>query len=41
MKHWQRLLLWSASLLVMLGVFSLYLRPDFMRDLADLVWSCL
>jgi len=41
MKPWQRLLLWSLSLLALLGVFSLYLRPAFMRDLADLVWSCL
>lgn len=41
MKRWQRALLWSISLLVLLGVFSLYLRPAFMRDLADLLWSCL
>lgn len=41
MRHWQRLLLWSVSLLALLGVFSLYLRPGFMRDLADLMWSCL
>ncbi len=41
MKTWQRILLWSASMLALLGVFSLYLRPGFMRDLADLAWSCL
>ncbi len=41
MKSWQRLLLWCASLSLLLGVFWLYLRPDFTRDLADLAWSCL
>lgn len=41
MMAWLRALLWSVSLLVLLGVFSLYRRPDFMRDMADLIWSCL
>lgn len=41
MTPWLRVLLWSVSLLALLGVFSLYLRPDFVRDMADLIWSCL
>ncbi len=41
MKRWQRAMLRGIGLLVLLGVFSLYLRPAFMRDLADLMWSCL
>lgn len=31
---------WVAALLVLLGVFALYTRPGFLRDMADLVWSC-
>jgi hypothetical protein len=41
MKPSQHALLWGLVLLVLLGVFSLYLRPEFMRDLSDLVWACL
>ena len=33
-------LLRFASLLVLLAVFSLYFRPGFMQDVADLLWSC-
>jgi hypothetical protein len=40
-KSWQRPLLWALVLLLLLAVFSLYQQPAFMRDLADLVWSCL
>lgn len=41
MKAGTRWLLRALALLVLMAVFSLYLRPDFMRDLADLAWSCL
>jgi hypothetical protein len=37
---WRRALLWALFLLLLLAVFSLYRQPAFMRDLADLVWSC-
>ncbi len=35
-----RLLLGLAAIAVLLGVFTLYTRPSFARDLADLLWSC-
>ena len=30
----------AAALAVLLAVFGLYLRPDFMLTLADQLWSC-
>ncbi len=36
----QRALLWLAALLVLLGVFLLYTRPDFLLTLADQLWAC-
>ncbi len=36
----QRALLWLATLLVLLGVFLLYTRPDFLLTLADQLWAC-
>jgi len=41
MRPGLRPLLWGASLLALAAVFALYLQPDFMRLLADQVWSCL
>ena len=29
-----------AAVLVLLAVFALYLRPDFMLTLADQIWAC-
>jgi type II secretory pathway component PulM len=34
------LLAWGAALLVLLGVFLLYTRPDFLLTLADQLWAC-
>jgi hypothetical protein len=31
---------YSAAVLVVLAVFSLYLRPDFLVNLANQVWAC-
>jgi hypothetical protein len=31
---------WAVALAMLLGVFSLYVRPDFMVMLADMVWAC-
>ena len=31
---------WTGALAAALGVFSLYVRPDFMVMLADLAWAC-
>ena len=40
MKTHHRFWLWGSALLVLLAVFSLYLRPDFLLTLADQLWSC-
>jgi len=36
----QRVLIWSSAVLVLLAVFSMYQRPDFLLTLADQLWSC-
>ncbi len=33
-------LAWSATLAVLLAVFALYTRPDFLVTLADQIWAC-
>lgn len=33
-------LAWAAALLLLLAVFALYTRPDFLVTLADQVWAC-
>ena len=40
MTVWQRTGLWVAAGLALAGTFALYLRPHFLVDLADRVWSC-
>ncbi|WP_309275491.1 hypothetical protein [Comamonas sp.] len=40
LKRWQHTVIWAAVLAVLLAVFALYLRPDFMLTLADQVWAC-
>ncbi|MHA7599763.1 hypothetical protein ACX12L_07450 [Alicycliphilus sp. T452] len=30
----------ALALAVLLGVFALYLQPEFMRTLADQIWAC-
>ncbi|MEY3380925.1 MAG: hypothetical protein ACO3AC_13165 [Hylemonella sp.] len=35
-----RLLIWLAIGAVLLAVFALYARPDFLRSLADQIWAC-
>ncbi len=36
-----RKLVWMATALaVLLGVFGLYLQPDFMVQMANQIWSC-
>ena len=40
LKLWQRSLIWAAVLTVLLAVFAMYLKPEFMRTLADQVWAC-
>jgi hypothetical protein len=36
----RRLALYVLAVAVVLGVFALYLRPDFLRTLADQLWAC-
>ena len=35
-----RILAYALALVVLLAVFSLYLRPEFMVSLAQQVWLC-
>lgn len=36
----KKLLAYGAALAVLLSVFALYLRPQTMVALADMVWAC-
>jgi hypothetical protein len=36
----RKLALYSAAILACLGVFAMYLRPDFMVTLAGQIWAC-
>lgn len=40
MTPWKTTLLAAAALLVLLAVFMLYTRPDFMVDVSNFMWSC-
>ena len=33
-------LAYSAATAVLLGVFAMYTRPDFLVTLADQIWAC-
>lgn len=37
---WRKVLAWGMALLVLLAVFTLYTRPDFLLTLADQLWAC-
>ena len=39
-KFSTKLLAWTVAVAASLGVFSLYVRPDFMVVLANQVWAC-
>ncbi len=36
----RKLMATAAAVAVLLGVFSLYLRPDFLVTLAGQIWAC-
>jgi len=36
----RKVLAWAVALLVLLAVFMLYTRPDFLLTLADQLWAC-
>jgi len=40
MARRHKLLVYAAALAVLLGVFALYTRPEFLMNLADQLWSC-
>ncbi len=39
-KRAHQWLAWAAALALLLAVFALYTRPDFLVTLADQVWAC-
>jgi hypothetical protein len=36
----RKLLVYAAAVIVLLAVFVLYTRPDFLKTLADQIWAC-
>ena len=40
MRLGPKILLYSAAIGVLLAVFALYTRPDFLLTLANQVWAC-
>ena len=36
----KRVAIWTAVTAVMLGVFAMYARPEFLVTLADQLWAC-
>jgi len=36
----RQLLAWGVALALLLAVFALYTRPDFLLTLADQLWAC-
>ena len=40
MKRGRVIFFYALALCVLLGVFTLYLRPDFLVTLANQVWAC-
>lgn len=39
-KRLRKPLGWAGALLLLAGVFALYLQPEMMRTLADQLWAC-
>ena len=36
----KKLLAYAAAVLLLLGVFALYTRPQMMVSLGDMIWAC-
>jgi hypothetical protein len=34
------LLIWGGTVIVLLAVFTMYTRPDFLLTLANQIWAC-
>ena len=37
---WRKILVWTAIMLMLSLVATLYLRPDFVISMADQLWAC-
>jgi hypothetical protein len=40
MTRSRKLLLWTGTVCVLLAVFALYTRPEFLMTLAGQIWAC-
>jgi hypothetical protein len=40
MKQRQKFLAWAGAVIVLLAVFALYTRPDFLVTLSNQLWAC-
>lgn len=40
MRRGSRFLLYAAAVGVLLAIFTLYTRPEFMLNIANQVWAC-
>lgn len=40
MKQSHKILLYAGAICVLVAVFALYTRPDFLVTLANQVWAC-
>ena len=40
MKNLRTPLIWTAISLVLVGVFLLYQRPDFLVQMSNQIWAC-
>ena len=40
MKRSRKLLAWGGAVIVLLAVFALYTRPDFLVTLSNQIWAC-
>jgi len=40
MKRRRKLLAWCGAVIVLLAVFALYTRPDFLVTLSNQIWAC-
>ena len=39
-RFWLRAGMWASITAILLGVFALYARPEFLMTLADQLWAC-
>jgi hypothetical protein len=39
-RQHKKLLIWSGTAIVLLAVFAMYTRPDFLVTLSNQIWAC-